>query len=300
MRERERVHFRHRALSVIEALLAAKPATRRSVKAFRQEVPLAYFQNISLEMLYPPEDWFAFSPRDATPKVLWPVDMTILKPPYDGDEPEYHIKHIRSVSPKEARGKARLVTRYMAEVTQALLTGRRVGEHGLIDLELAGTSRDYECFMGSSGWVSTYCDDDPIDRAQTSRLSLSTSMAISMALRHRYEWAVSVGYEDSPSVRLAVDPTAIKDLFKFRDVPSGASRREALLRWIDDNWRKLRHDPDMEGYIRRHLRGGTRFDWEGLGVSILLPEFDAEVEEKLIAERQAMHKAGTDRRPVTR
>lgn len=296
MRERERVHFRHRALSVIEALLAAKPASRRSVKAFRQEVPIAYFQNISLEMLYPPEDWFAFSPVEATPKVLWPVDMTILKPPFDDDRPEYLVKHVRSISPREARGKVKLVTPYMAEVTQALFTGRRVGEHSLTDLVLAGSSRDYEAFMGG-GWVEAG-HVDPLDPGYAG-LRLSTSMAISMALRHRYEWAVSVGYEDSPSVRLAVDPTAIKDLFKFRDVPSGASRREALLRWIDDNWRKLRHDPDMEGYIRRHLRGGTRFDWEGLGVSILLPEFDAEAEERLISERQAMRAAGTDRRPVS-
>ena len=41
-------------------------------------------------------------------------------------------------------------------------------------------------------------------------------LASAIGLRQRYEWAVALGLENSPSIRFATDPTGIKDIFRIR------------------------------------------------------------------------------------
>jgi hypothetical protein len=125
---------------------------------------------------------------------------------------------------------------------------------------------------------------------------LLPELAMGLALKHRYEWAVSVGLENSLSVRFVTDPTGIKYIFKIRDLPPGSDRREALLTWVGAHWRQDRRDDDMELYVRKHLRGALKFNWRGLQACVLPAPFDVEQRDKLIAERQQMRVDGTDHR----
>lgn len=304
--ERDRIRFRHRALRVIEGLLAAKIGNLTGDADSVATLPVNFFQNISLELLYADEDeWWVFNPSETTPDVLWPIDVCMISHNEEraDDRFDFDLTHIVSVSPKQARGKARLFSKYMIQGTAMGLNGDLNSLHS----EFGGV-RYYSSFLGkrwvtSSGtrylWEGTGDNPRPIPRYQRAQEEFDKSgpsLCIGVALRHRYEWAVSIGYEESPSVRVAIDPTAVKELFKFREVPSGARRREALLRWVDEHWRQNRTDPEIENYVRKHLRGGTRFNWEGLDVTIMIPDFDIEQDERLIRERLAMREHGSDRR----
>ena len=125
------------------------------------------------------------------------------------------------------------------------------------------------------------------------------SLATAIALKQRYQWAVSLGLENSPSIRFATDPTGIKDVFRIRDMPDGKDRREALLTWVTDHWRQDRYDPEMETYVRRHLRGATQFSWRGMDCELLPSQFDVDQRDKAIGNRDAMRAAGVDRRAVS-
>jgi len=121
-------------------------------------------------------------------------------------------------------------------------------------------------------------------------------LATAIALRQRYEWAVALGFDGSPTIRFATDPTGVKELWKVRDLPEGRDRRPALHTWITDHWRRDRYDPDMEVYVRRHLRGATEFTWRDMVGEILPSQFDMERRDKLVQEREAMRIAGIGHR----
>jgi hypothetical protein len=123
-------------------------------------------------------------------------------------------------------------------------------------------------------------------------------LAIAVALRQRYEWAVNIGFEKSPSVRIVTDPTGMKELFRLREIADGRDRRDTLMTWVSDHWRKSREDEDVEVYVRKHLRGGRRFEWRGMECEIVPAQFDLEQRDRLIAERAAMKHSGSDRRPA--
>jgi len=121
-------------------------------------------------------------------------------------------------------------------------------------------------------------------------------LAISMALHQRYEWAVNIGFENTPSARIVTDPTGMKELFRLRDVAPGRDRRDMLMTWVSDHWRQDRRDDDVETYVRKHLRGGTKFDWRGMECEIVPARFDIEQRDRLIAERESMRRSGSDKR----
>lgn len=125
---------------------------------------------------------------------------------------------------------------------------------------------------------------------------LQPLMATAIALRQRYEWAVSLGLEDSATIRFATDPTGMKDLFRIRDLPEGRDRRSALMTWVSDHWRQDREDPELEVYVRKHLRGAVEFKWQGMSAELSPARYDLEMREKHIADRQAMAVAGTSKR----
>jgi len=66
--------------------------------------------------------------------------------------------------------------------------------------------------------------------------------------------------------------------------------------WITNHWRQKRHDPDMEIYVRKHLRGATQFNWKNMNIELTPSQFDIDKRDALIVEREAMRTVGTDRR----
>ena len=85
---------------------------------------------------------------------------------------------------------------------------------------------------------------------------------------------------------------------KFREIPSGRARRAALLHWVHDHWRKTRNDPDVEAYVRQHLRGSKEASYGGMRFEIQASKEDAIANLEATKERARMKTTSprTDRR----
>lgn len=307
MTERERIRFRHRALRVIEGLTVARDMWK-SYDDHIRTIPIAAFQNISLELIYGDDDWWAFRPEETDPSVLWPIDVCILSPSDesgDADQFDFNLAQVTSTTARESRNKARVFSRFMVRHVHCGIDG---DFNNRVSLRATGGVARYAALVGKN-WVYSSSQENwhAIDRAKAvyardggirsaGENPLFPNMAIGIALRHRYEWSVTIGYDDGPSVRVSCDPTAIKDLFKYRDFDPASMRRKALMTWVSDHWRKIRTDADIEGYVRNYLRGTNVVSWEGLTVTINVPEYDLEREIQLIEGRDKMRRDGTDRR----
>lgn len=110
-------------------------------------------------------------------------------------------------------------------------------------------------------------------------------------------WQVATRFDDvCPSLTLLTDPTGIKEFWKLRDVPAGAKRRSALLHWVSDHWKQMRHDPDVEHYVRKHLRGAQQFTQGSFSARITPSEVDTIENESAKKDRAAMRQLKHDRR----
>jgi len=98
--------------------------------------------------------------------------------------------------------------------------------------------------------------------------------ALGALLNRRYQWTVELQVDDAPSVDIYTTPEGAKELFKWRDVPPGKSRRDALRNWVREHARrKSSGDFTM---VRQHLRGVTSFTWAGLKARLRPSQFDIE------------------------
>jgi hypothetical protein len=253
------------------------------LESFQHLEPIGYGVN--------PEDWFIFLPEDCTPNVLWPINVGSVTEADEGPR----LMTARSITTKEARGYARLFSPFMIHMS-----------YGQIFDGTMCTASSLYSWIGKKWteaedriiYTTTNPDTAIPDRTgvETGKTRLQPAVAIAIALRHRYEWGVSLGFDQSPSVRFATDPTGIKDIFRIRDLPEGKDRREALFTWVVQHWRQDRQDPETEIYVRKHLRGAINFNWKGFNCQILPSQFDIEQRDKLILERKMMRLDGTDRR----
>lgn len=129
-------------------------------------------------------------------------------------------------------------------------------------------------------------------------LNMHIKMQLGVAFMMPSFWLAHVRLQESaPRVSLMTDPTGVKELWKFRDVPDGAKRRDALLHWVNEHWRKKRHDPDVEGYVRSHLRGSRVFQHGSMSITVDESEEDQSKILELVKDRKAMRLHKRDRRP---
>ena len=103
-------------------------------------------------------------------------------------------------------------------------------------------------------------------------------------------WSVRVRLEQGlPYVGFFTDPTGVLQFLKFREKPDGKNRRDAVIHWVSEHWRKNRNDPDAEINVRRHIRGSEVHRWHGMDVRIIVPEAEEiEVDEKTRRKAKAM------------
>lgn len=110
-------------------------------------------------------------------------------------------------------------------------------------------------------------------------------------------WVSNVSLEPKGiSLDLPSDPTGVHEMWKLRDIPEGAKRRAALLHWVSDHWRQNRYDPEMEGYVRKHLRGQNECTLGGMKIHITPSAVDMHAVESAKSERRDMRKNLHDRR----
>lgn len=88
-------------------------------------------------------------------------------------------------------------------------------------------------------------------------------------------WRTRLAWDGCPAITIPTSPAGIIDLFRLRDIPNGASRRQALLHWVRSHSRSLRNGSVAE--VKAHLRGESRFAWNGLSCEIVPSEQDAAV-----------------------
>jgi hypothetical protein len=239
---------------------------------------LADFQHMEPlgEEWMPNDDWWVFLPEECPADLVWPLDVAMISE--KSENYDFFMARISTLSTHDARG---VVSRFSPYMIRTRFGAADRGQLLLGNLFYSWLGGQWQDARG--GRMTEQ------DRGQP-------RLASAVALRQRYEWAVSLGLEDLPSVRFATDPTGIKDAFRIRDLPEGRDRRDALMNWVAEHWRQDRHDPDLETYVRRHLRGTTKFTWKGMDCTLLPSQFDIEQRDRLLAERNAMKEQGLHRR----
>lgn len=110
-------------------------------------------------------------------------------------------------------------------------------------------------------------------------------------------WRVETKFEETcPSLTLLTDPTGVKEFWRLRDIPEGKRRRDALLHWVEGHWRKTRNDPDVERYVRKHLRGQRDLTQGKFQAKVYPSERDNIHLACIKDDREQMRKLKTDRR----
>jgi hypothetical protein len=105
-------------------------------------------------------------------------------------------------------------------------------------------------------------------------------MSISMALSFYYEWFVYIKVnEKSIGFKIPIDPLSAKDIFSLRSAPlTKDGRKKAICNYVREHYRKIKLSDSDEAFketlVRQHLRGETKFDWNGLKVNIIPSAYD--------------------------
>lgn len=114
-------------------------------------------------------------------------------------------------------------------------------------------------------------------------------------------WQVQTKFEAiCPSLTLLTDPTGVKEFWRLRDIPEGKKRRAALLHWVEAHWRQKRHDPDVEVYVRKQMRGREELTQGQFKAKIIASETDKLDLEIAKTERETMRRLKSDRRKRSR
>lgn len=290
--EGKRVKLRSAANRVIAEvrkfdLAPLSPDTR---SGWLKPPPLATFTELEpLGFGLTDEDWWIFPPEDIPdPTIVWPMDTAAIIETEGGG---VRLVKVRTITPRECRGSVTRFSPYMLRMDYAETIDRRMFTAAGVYVWVGGKWAEANGHVRFTAKGIREADTPmPADDAQI------PSVMMGIALNQRYQWGVSLGRRGTPSIRFATDPTGIKEFFRFRDLPEGRDRRESLLNWVSDHWRQNRHDPDVEVYVRKHMRGSTHFGWADMLCTIRPAPYDMEKLEGLRRERNAMRIAGVDRR----
>lgn len=208
--------------------------------------------------------------RDPAKWLSWPLDAVWCMKYDEGGWPEgtWSFNRIRTCDIREARGRAALITPKMLVRDYCYITpdGARQGLRRF--LAFSG-GRWIAAYKGGQrwSWIGDAGNDtqrpEPISHREEPPHNGTVSLAFSIMLTRRYHWSVCLSY-GGPSIRFLTDPTGVREIFKLRDLPEGKLRRAALRHWVAKHHRRSRADEAALIDIRRHLRGATKFTWNGL------------------------------------
>jgi len=134
------------------------------------------------------------------------------------------------------------------------------------------------------------------DRNEKTKIVNKTRALMGLEYMAPENWFSVIKMPGSPSISLHTDPTGVKELWKIRDVPDGYNRRLALIHWVGAHWRKTRNDPDVEAYVRKHLRGAERCTCGDLIIDIVPSKSDRLKVEEEIENKIKMKRMKRNRR----
>lgn len=236
---------------------------------------------------------FAFIEPNTSPDILegQPINYSFMYSVQDKRDPghRFTIQKIRAVDAKYVRGRVSRLAGLMVEHTALLVMsdGR------------AYPTREFVGFIGGR-WVPIGCinemrNNSPIreNRVVDDKWNGRIGCTVCLQFYSRYEWVANVKIDDGPCVGFVTDPLGAREIFRLRDVAPGKQRRAALRNWISEHWRKKRNGPDEATRVREHLRGNTKFKWNGLSVEIKPSRFDVERNESLRYSKAHGYETGT-------
>lgn len=173
-------------------------------------------------------------------------------------ETEVAFRRFRQVGLKEVRGRVAVYMPYMVEERTAWVDkARRTGEPVVL-------------YFGSNDAVNWFGIGNHMIRGPM-KDSTYLEIAYGLSYTRQSQWLIGLQRDRQPAILLPTDPVGVREIFRMRDIPEGKKRRASLIGWVDAHYRKKHDDPTAEIYVRKHLRGGTRFVWNGLACSINPP-----------------------------
>lgn len=199
--------------------------------------------------------------RGATPSLVtgpvnfaWVTDRS--KGPSRGSF-KYGLCRIRQVSAKDARG--RLVRHCESNY---LATIALIDDGGCI----RNAASHYGGFAAGR-WYPERTPGHEFNKVIVDEYLHQIRIGIALQASCENDWRVLIGWENSPRVMFTTDPLGVREVFRLRDIPNGASRRSALRHWVTDHWRRTGEEKRSE--VRAHLRGSVEFSWGGLRCKIV-------------------------------
>ena len=171
-----------------------------------------------------------------------------------GEGSLFTLQRLRSLTPAEARGRIHPYTPHVIEERHAsvLPDGRYRTWHQLLG------------FVGDK-WIDVKNYGSPVSMIDNSPRNANVQISLSgqVQIWRQLLWYVRVSYASgTASLLLPCELGAIPDLFKYRDIPAGRQRREALLHWVKEHWRHRAHSAELSVQILDYLRGKPEFIWK--------------------------------------
>lgn len=209
---------------------------------------------------------------------MFPIDYSIcVAKDQEGDEPAHWImsRLIGPVQRHEVKVKIRSIP---VTVMCRLYRGRAYPN---------GTWWAEEAILGLYNGVWTNMEAGIVHRRRNDggilefekldlpELNNNATMICSMALTSRYDWHVAIGSETGTRILLPSSPQGCLALLRDRD--KDGTRRAALRHWVESHYRE-RTKLDLS-YVRRHLRGKTKFEWHDLSGEVYVSKYDLERNE---------------------
>lgn len=112
---------------------------------------------------------------------------------------------------------------------------------------------------------------DPLLEVPHSEHESHLNMGLIVAFSQQYQWQVQFRNQYGFSIKIAVDPKRIPQLFKLREKYD--DRRKALRHFVSHHWRNYDGDDtfDIATFVRDHLRGQLEFQWFDLKCTVIIP-----------------------------
>jgi hypothetical protein len=183
---------------------------------------------------------------------------------------------VRKVSGKEARGRVHRFIPNMFEFSRAtvcdngtfetarIITGKT--KEKFIDITFRGVTdsgRPYQLDLNEECKPATF------------------SFMVHQQFLKRYLWRVVIESAIGPSMSFFTNPSGIRELFRWREIPEGRQRRASIRNWVSDHWRTVDNDEQDRAWIKKHLRGKQQFKWDGFTITVHVPKSEIEEAEKL-------------------
>jgi hypothetical protein len=261
-------------------------------QAWDQGQPLTNFRGLDMTA------YFGFHDDDALiashgigddgKPIFWPIDTGMAS---SDEHFALNASRYRTITPKEARSVVRAFSSYMLRCDIIAIENADENRKFIRKLEyLALINRRWVNVSVRNEWQGVIGEGVPFNewRPTTEDFNLKANLAIGCAAHNYFQWFVEIGRDDSISFRFATTPDGIAEIFKLRDLPDGASRRAALKNWITSHWRTDHRNPEMEVYVRQHLRGAETFRWDGYFCTISPSGHDLQLNADLAVERTLM------------